>query len=247
MHSRLFLFLLLGPLLGAAEPVATEVKFTEVIRKEVRFGDYTMTLVRVRPPVLPDVPVTPPPPPRSLTAEEKAYEERVAKKAYATLNVSAAVYLGGKNPVTALRWCDATGKTEFRAWSNIDFRYLTQISMIETETTIYSWFPFLEIYDLAEWPADQKSPLPPGLVLAAGEPAYFVDSPVAKLNEEEATLAGLDYLHAYYQLHYAELKADHERREVLNAAEAKKLRENPPRTPDATFRFWPIKSRLHSR
>jgi hypothetical protein len=247
MHSRLFLFLLFGPLLRATEPVATELKFTEVTRKEVRLGDHTVTLIRVRPPALPKVVPAPTAASRPLTAEEKAYEERVAKKAYATLSLSATVYLGGPAPVTELRWRNESGDIEYRAWSNVDFRYLTQLTQLETDSTVYAWFPFVADCDLAGLPADEKPALPAGLDFSRTEAEYVVEARADGLQGQETTLAGLDYLHAYYQLNYADLKADYEKREALNAAEAETLRKNPPRTPDATLRFWPVKSRLHSR
>jgi hypothetical protein len=226
---------------------ASSANFTEVARKEVRLGDHTVTLIRVRPPALPKVVPAPTAASRPLTAEEKAYEERVAKKAYATLSLSATVYLGGPAPVTELRWRNESGDIEYHAWSNVDFRYLTQLTQLETDSTVYSWFPFVSDCELAGMPDDEKSPLPAALNFSRTEAEYVVEVRAGGLRGEETTLAGLDYLHAYYQLHYAELKADHERRETLNAAEAENLRKNPPRTPDATLRFWPIKSRIHSR
>jgi hypothetical protein len=232
---------------GARVVTAADIVYTEVARKEVRLGDHTVTLIRVRPPALPKVTCAPAAAPRPLTAEEKAYEERMAKKAYATLGLSATVYLGGPAPVTGLRWRNESGDIEYRAWSNVDFRYLTQLTQLETDSTVYSWFPFVSDCELAGMPDDEKSLLPTGLNFSRTEAEYVVEAHAGGLRGEETTLAGLDYLHAYYQLNYADLKADYEKREALNAAEAEKLRKNPPCTPDATLRFWQVKSRLHSR
>jgi hypothetical protein len=221
-----------SPDIQSANPVAS---FTEISRKEVRMGDHTMTLIRVRPPVLPKAPQPPTAP--APTAAETATADRLAEKAFASLNLSIAVYLG-KPTVTELRWRDESGKKEYTAWSNADFRYLAQLSTLETPTTVYQWFPFVEIYNLADLPPGTKPPLPKGLKLDPRGADYAVNLSARELPNEKTTLAGLDYLHAYYQLHYAELKADFDKREAENAAREKALRDNPPKTPDTTLRYW---------
>ncbi len=227
---------------GATQAIAAEVTYSEVSRKEVRLGDHTVTLIRVRPPVLPKAVPAPAAPSRPLTAEEKAREERLAQKGYATLSLSVTVYLGGKTPVTELRWRDEGGGTEYLAYSNIDFRHLTQLSTLETETTVYSWFPFVEEWHLEDWPSDQKFPIPQGLNFSPTDAEYYVDEQAKRLKDQETTLAGLDYLHAYYQINHAKLKADYEKREVENAGRERRLRENPPKPPDVNVRWWPLKS-----
>ena len=175
-------------------------------------------------------------------------EERLARKACATLSVSATVYLrAGKTPVTELRWRDESGRYEYHAWSNVDFRHLTQLTQLETETTVYSWFPFVDAVDLAEEPAGWKSPLPREIQLSSTEAEYFVDSRASDLKDQESTLAALDYLHAYYQLYSAELKAAYEKREADADAREKQLREHPPIKPDATLHWWPLPSRPSAR
>jgi hypothetical protein len=228
-----------------SEPAAPVVRYTEVSRKTVTLKDHKVTLIRVRVPTFPKAPL--PPAPRQPTAEEQAMAERYAKKDYADLNVSATVYIGGATPVTEIRWRNETGEIEYRAWSNADFRYLAQLPSLETETTVYSWFPFIDSCDLKEWPSDYKYPIPEGLNFSTTETEYFIDARTKELKDQEITLAGLDYLHAYYQIHYKDLKADYERREAENAAREKELREHPPVKPDTVIRFWPIKSRVNSR
>ena len=168
--------------------------------------------------------------------------DRYAKKGYADLNVSATVYLGGETPVTEIRWRNETGEVEYRAWSNADFRYLTQLPSLETETTVYSWFPFIDSCDLKEWPSNQKYPIPPGLNFSTEETEYFIDVRTKELKEQEVTLAGLDYLHAYYQINYVKLKADYEKQAKENAERERRLREHPPKPSDITLHWWPLKS-----
>jgi hypothetical protein len=231
---------------GAAES-AELTAYSEVVRKEVRRGDHKVTLIRVRPPTLSKVIRTPVAAPRPLTSEEKAYEERVAQKGYAMLSLSATVYLSAKTAVTELRWRNESGEIEYRAWSNVDFRYLTNLTQIETETTVYSWFPFIDECDLSGWPKNEKPPVPPDLGFSRSEAEYFVDAHAKDLKSEEATLAGLDYLHAYYQLNYSELKTAYEKRLADARAEEIRLARNPPKTPDTTTYFWPIQSRRNPR
>ena len=210
-------------------------QFIEITRKEVTVGDHKIILIRVRPPFLPKAPAPLAPPP--LTADQQATADRLAKKAYASLNLTATVYIG-KPTITELHWRDDTGTMEYRAWSNADFRYLAQLPYIETPTTVYQWFSFIDAYPLSDVPVGQKSPIPQGLNLSTTNTDYVVDSTAKDLNRQETTLAGLDYLHAYYQVHYAELKAAFEKAQADNQAQEKQLRLHPPKTPDTTLRFW---------
>ena len=213
------------------------VQFSEITRKEVTIGDHKMTLIRVRPPVLPKAPPPPEPPP--LAADQQATEARLAKKAYASLNLTATVYIG-KPTVTELRWRDDAGKTEYLAWSNADFRYLAMLPQIETATTVYDWQPMLvlQAYAPGDFPAGQRPPIPTGLNLSATDTDYAIDASVKDLSGQETTLAGLDCLHAYYQVHYAELKAAYEKAKAASDARDRQLRLHPPKTPDTTLRFW---------
>ena len=161
------------------------------------------------------------------------------QKGHITLNVTATVYLTGGRAITELRWRDKSGELSYRAYSNADFRYLRQLSQFETETDVYLWFPFIDAHDLAQWPADEQSPLPPGLEFSSTETEYFVEERAQGLADQETTLVGLDYLHAYYQLHFSALKADYEKRVVEGAERERQLRENPPKPANTTLRFWP--------
>ena len=249
--SKLIIFGIITAAFVIANEVTTkdrvdmDTSVTEVTRKVVTLGDHKITYIRIRPPSLPQLP--PAPAPRPLTTEEQATFDRMAEKAYAMLNLTVTVYLGGPQPISELRWRDETGEKSFRAWSNVDFRYLTQLLQFETQTTVFSWFPMVDEVALSEWPADQPSPVPSGLQFDPGVAEYFVDSQVAALKSEETTLAGLDYLHAFSQLHAAELKTDYERREADYVAREKALREHPPKTPDTVIHFWPVQSRLNPR
>ncbi len=235
LPTLLTLLVCLGLPVPAKASTPPERQFSEISRREVTVGDHKMTLIRVRPPALDKAP--PPPAPPAPTPEQQATEERMAKKDSATLNLSATVYLG-KPTITELRWRDETGQKEYVAWSNADFRYLTQLPYLETPTTVYQWFPMVDAYTLADFPAGEKPPIPKGLKLGGKGADYVVDLTSKDLDSQEITLAGLDYLHAYYQLHYKELKAAYEKRQAENDARERELALHPPKTPDTTLRFW---------
>lgn len=231
---------------GGTEPAAMAgIRYSEVGRKVVALGDHTVTLIRVRPPALPKAP--PPPEPRQPTEAEQAIADLRAKKGYVMLSVSATVYLGGKTPVTELRWRDDAGETEYVAYSNADFRYLSQVGQFETETAIYEWFPFISECDVSELPAGQKPPVPPDLSFEPEVTEYFLDARAKDAKDQEPILSGLDHLCAYYQINYSALKSGYEKREAENEARERELREHPPVKPDTVMRYWPINSRPGSR
>lgn len=205
---------------------ATPFPYVELGRKTVQIKDYTVTLIRVRPPQLPKAP--PAPLPQPLTAEQQSRIEELEKKTHATLNITATVYLYGKQMITELRWrSEDTGNLEYVVYSNADFRYLTQLHNLETETTVYSWFPFVSAYSLADWTEEPgaRFPIPVGLTFSSTEAEYLVDSRAKDVSGQETTLAGLDYLHAYYQLNYKDLRSAYEKREAENAARKEELRK----------------------
>ncbi|MEY4488389.1 MAG: hypothetical protein RIQ79_897 [Verrucomicrobiota bacterium] len=233
---------LASPLSRATEasPSPTPVtRYSEVGRKVITVGDHTVTLIRVRPPALAKAP--PPPEPRQPTDAEQATADRRAQKAYVVLSFTSTVYLGGKTPVTELRWRDDEGVTEYVAYSNADFRYLSNVGQFETETTVYDWFlPLIDACDLSELPAGQKPPVPSGLNFEPGVTEYLLDARARDAKGQEPVLAGLDSLCAYYQINYDALKVGYEKREADSEARERELREHPPRTPDATLRWWPL-------
>ena len=182
LPTILTLLICLGIPVPAKASTSPERQFSEISRREVTVGDHKMTLIRVRPPVLDKAP--PPPAPPAPTPEQQATEERMAKKACASLNLTATVYLG-KPTITELRWRDETGEKEYGAWSNADFRYLTQLPYLETPTTVYQWFPFVDAYTVADFPAGEKSPIPKGLKLGAKGADYVVDLAAKDLDAQE--------------------------------------------------------------
>lgn len=209
-------------------------------RKVVDHGTHTATYTRIRPPVLAKRPIPPPQPERELTSQEREAMERREAKDYASLAITATVYLGAKQTVTALRWWDPKTGEQYRAYSNADFRYLTQIRDIETETHIYSWFPFVDSCELSELPPDEPNPIPKGITFEAGTVEYLLDTRAKADASQARTLDLLDHIHALYQISLPELKADYEKRMKEAAEREEELRKNPPVPPDTKTFWWPM-------
>jgi hypothetical protein len=208
----------------------------ELARKVVDFGTHKITYIRITPPALPPVPPQSETPPVTPTAEELAAQERRAAKAHGNLTVTAVVYVGAPT-VTELSWISEEGQ-RFRAWSNADFRLLTQLNDIETETHIFMWFPFVSEVSVEEIAPEDR---PAGLSLfTAADTAseYFFEGTEQDAAKAAVTLAGLDFLHAFYQIHRARLAEDHARRIAEAAAQAEELAKNPPKRPDTVIHFW---------
>jgi hypothetical protein len=122
----------------------------ELSRKTVNLGTHKATYIRITPPQLPPLPAKPAPVFRELTPEEKAEEEAQAAKTHEPLGFSCTVYVGTPTVTELVWWSD--GKP-YRAWSNVNFQHLTQLTHLETATHIFSWFPMV-----VEIPIDQIPP-----------------------------------------------------------------------------------------
>lgn len=235
------------PVLGsqpadAAAAHAAVAAAPELNRKTVHLGTHQVTYIRITPPQLPRLPVQPAPPPRELTPEDQAAEDARAAKTYEQLSFTCMVYVGSPT-VTELTWWHE-GKRH-RAWSNVDFRHLTQLGHLETETHVFSWFPFVSDAAVADIPVAER-PAELSLFTAADPaPTYFFEGSEEEMAEVAGTLRGLDYLHAYYQLHREQLAADHAKRmqeAALYEARAAELAKNPPKPPDTVIHFWKVPS-----
>jgi hypothetical protein len=221
--------------------IATNLKPLEsapvLARKVVDHGTHTSTYTRIRPPVLAKRPVSPPEPQQELTSEAREAMERMAAKEYLSLSVTATVYVGTNQTVTALRWWDQDTGQQYQAYSNADFRHLTQIRDIETETHIYAWFPFVDSYELADMPAEEPNPIPAGITFEPGVVEYLLEKRAKADASQARTLDLLDHVHALYQISLPELKADYEKRMKEAAEREEELRKNPP-VPRSTQTYW---------
>jgi hypothetical protein len=241
-YAGLFAVSLIPAAFGQDTGIATDLKPLEsapvLARKVVDMGTHKVTYIRITPPQLPAVPQPPPPPVTQPTPEQLAAEEARAAKTYEQLMVSVTVYPAtATTPLVAdLNWWHE-GK-RYQAWSNVDFRLLTQISQVETETHIFAWFPMVGEGSVEEIPAEQR---PAGLSLftaADTAPLYYVEGTEEDMAAVAGTLAGLDYFHAYYQLHKPRLAEEYAQLMALIAERQAELEKNPPKPVDTTIHFW---------
>lgn len=245
MRTRFALFLpwlslIANPLAAEAATDSTPIPapVTELTRKVVDLGTHKVTYIRITPPQLPVIPQPPPPPVVQPTPEQIAAEEARAAKTYEHLSVSVTVYVGSGNipTVSDLNWWHE-GK-RYQAWSNVDFRLLSQVNHLETPTHIFGWYPFTGQGSVEEIPAEQR---PAGFSLfttADTTPHYFVEGTEEDLEAVAGTLAGLDYFHAYYQLHREKLASEYAKRMAEAEAHAAELAKNPPKPVNTTIHFW---------
>lgn len=230
--------------LVAAEPVSvTETAQQVLARQEILLGRDTLAFVRIRPPQLPP----PSPPPAPAPAEPAASALEAPGKPQLILALEAEVYLGLSPTAPALtrltwRHDDQT----YQAWSNADFRLLTQISSEETATHHVLWFPFVSETDAP------PAPPPPALAELAAQPAtapieYLFAGDAARAAQTEPVLAFLDQLHARYALHRDELHADLLRRRAEDAELRRAAAEEAARPKRQTLYYWKMSAEEAAR
>jgi hypothetical protein len=156
----------------------------------------------------------------SITWAAKQAELRQAAKRHEIFSVTAHVRtIPGLGVVSEVRWRAAD--RDWLAYSNVDFRHLTQLRQIETDDTVYHWQPFVFAADPDEFSS------PPGLVFSGPEAEYVVFATRSDWKAAPAAFAALDELHSLYERRRAELSAAHLARE----AEAARVAALPPAPP----------------
>lgn len=232
----------LGSRRASAQSTAeTVVSYTEVARKEVELPDQRLTLIKIQPPILPKAP--PPAPPPALTADEQAFAERRSKKTYGFVTFAVTVYIG-PTLISELRW-EKDGM-KYLAFSNADFRLLTEPRDFEDEASVYAWFPFVYTEDLTATPATLAALMNQAAAegLAPADKAiHFVPAGSARqLSVDDPALRALDSIHAFYQLNYTDLLQRYNAR--LADEVAKELVAALPKPkPEVRIYFWPVEGR----
>lgn len=223
----------------AEEAISPTAVFSEISRKTVDLGDRRITYVRIRPPLFPSLSAKPAAAAVPIvSAEAQVALDELGAKDFVDLGVGANVYYGeNQRPVTELRWHDEQG-LQYIAWSSADFRYLSQLRNFESSTTVYQWFPMVTPLEFVD--PREKAPVPDGLALRLTDVEYHVCFEAKDDASQEKVLDGLDLIHAYYQLHYKELKAAYEELQARIAEDERLRILNPPAPKDATIRFWKI-------
>ena len=218
----------LSPALFAETEILNGVPVEVLARTTVQAGDWTLTYVRIRPPVLPAAPAAPAPSPAPDPAA-LAEAERLAAKTYVNWQPTILVHL--RPPVVSeLRF--ELGGRPVTVWSNVDFRALLSVSHWETATAVYDWQPVLSETDAED---DVR---PANLNLSPGPAEYLVEATAADLAGHEADLAQLDSLLAYHELHREALLAEQVRREARATELARQAAEAAAKPKSTTIYFW---------
>lgn len=220
--------LLLTLVLGVSElrcDTVDGVAVTVLSRTPIIDGSRTITFVRIRPPSLP----TKTPATLGEPGDRNDVAERTESKESLFLELTATVYL--QPPVvTKLTW--RSTDREWVLWSNIDFRLLTPLHQWESTTTVYSWFPMVFEH------LDQADDRPKNLNLAAGPAEYLIVGNQDDVAAHAADFMPFDFLHAYHDLHRAELIAELARRERLNEELQRRAAAAKKQPKDETIFFW---------
>jgi len=201
-------------------------------QRTIYFGQHSVTLNLVAPPVVTGAvatpapaPVVPPPKPTRVVADDEL------------LFFLATVY---DHQFTVLDWAD--GDNELTAVSNIDFTYLTTNDDFIAGNMFYEVMPVVGEESsanadpvTASWLARARS------ALVAGTPGYMVVSGTATPDEVQA----LNELHSYYGANSATLTQVYQQQQVAEVAQALQLKLHPPTRPDTVIYYWPIKSSVY--
>jgi hypothetical protein len=210
---------------SGSQSAATTVNFQILDQRTVSFGQHTVTLNRVAPPVFPAAVATPTPAPPPQYAN------------YDFLLFWATVYDG---KLTVLRW--GNGEASMVAVSNVDFDYVAGMYGFVEGGTFYQILPFLDDESSADadaetagWLKQAREALPP-LV-----PGYVIVSGTAIADVQQ----GLDALDIYFGANKSALVQEYNQRQATYAAEALQLKLHPPVRPNTVINFWPIKSSVY--
>jgi hypothetical protein len=151
------------------------------------------------------------------------------------LSVSASVHAGG---LTVLRWT-CQGQERLRAVSNVDFRHLAGMGILEKEKTLYTILMGLGIED---GPLSDEEALAAKSLPVDGTPGFALLSGIKVVTEEgQQAVVAMEALLDHYEAHRAELVAQFEQREVDRAAQELARQNAPPPGPrHAVIQFWPL-------
>ena len=214
---------------GNAEPLLENLRVLQ--RTEIKRGDHSIIFQRVAPPP-PAAPSAPAPVPeaKALSPQELEAQQRREAKQHAVLFFSATIL---DHRVTELRWSDE-GK-EYRAFSNIDFRYLSGMGEIETTDAIHTLMLALES-GTAETLAERTREFPQIAVLPKDRAAWVLADGSGPTNT--TVMTALDAIHSYFDAHREALIRQYGEREAGRAEAERQLREHPPARKDTVIRYW---------
>jgi hypothetical protein len=200
----------------------------------VNQGDRTLTYVEVAPPAI--FAAKPAASARAALAPSAVLtRESAPAKRYVELVYTATVYLD--TPVlTELRWQHEG--VDYVAFSNVDFRHLSGLFSLETDTTEFGFMPFVTS-DMRQDVSNEEQARLRSLPRPPMNGANFVVLQPAEPKRDPSALLGLAALHAYFTAHRGELEAATLRREAEERqAEFARATEVPGPRKSRTVRYW---------
>jgi len=222
------------------EPPPRPMPDVKVLNTVVRHeGGRTITMNRVEPPDLPELPPPVPPPDLSdpkvqewlAKMRENARETRMAF-------VSATVY---DHERTLLRWwLPGDPPKNFEAWSNIDFNHLCGFGSYEFEGVEYALLMGIGNMDTEKWRQIMANygrtlELPESPELPVDRPAYLVTDGDTTDEDGMAIMEGLHHLYAREK---DQLAAAYEARVQARIEREAYLKAHPPKPMDTVIHFW---------
>jgi len=204
------------------------------------FGDHSIYLNRVAPPVLQTAPATNAEPARDAVL---ATADPADGKKFEVLFLAATVH---DHQFTEI-WCMCAGR-ERRVFSNLDFNLLDGLNTIESADTRYSLILLISnvttrAEDLAQTGAQAAAPDRKRTeALAKLSPLhaqYVVADDEEAAPPPEKALTALDALHLFHDANRQQLAGAHAQREAARIAAESKPQPAPPKPPDAVVNFWP--------
>ena len=235
-------------------------------QQQVTVGTHTITYNRIVPPAFPAPTPTPVPQATPITntvnhtvqvARAKSSTSRrtaqarshkmtrtaqadgadSADKPYKMLLLSATVY---DHQFTEVRWNDGT-QPGLTAYVNLDFRYFTAVTNLETADTVYDLM-FAWGDDATSSLTQAGQPLPNFSSVPAGHSGYQVIAGDPNANPD--AVAALNALCAYYDANSAQMIAAYNQQQANNAAYQQWLQAHPQPTPNTVINYWPVKSQV---
>ena len=219
---------------GAVTTATPAVPYVEITRQVRQFKDHTETYIRIQPPKLAKPPPSAPPP--APTADDLARLKRWAAKTNDNITMTAVVHLG-KQTLTELSWM--IDEKTYHALSNVDFRLFSQVTTIETDDMVISWYGFVYSDDGALDAAAHADALRQ-LTAKGAKPDYVFEGKAADLKANTTALEALDYFHAQYKFNQDKLMAAYQKLQAEN--EARLSAEQKAPKPSPTIYYWPMTS-----